>query len=198
MRCSRNAAAISTAFIVKKFIPNILSIVRIIGGVVPIYYFYHRSVVALIVFLWVIAWTDFFDGLLARKWGCTSRLGAVLDPVGDKIVTIVYLIGLHVVWGFPGTIMWMAIIRDTFIIVGFLILRMQNKRARAKPTFMGKLNTLVLGFYVFACLTHVYVGESEYIFLVHLWEESFYWLLCVTLTLSFVDYIKAGLKAYRL
>ena len=35
-------------------------------------------------FLWLAGISDFFDGFAARKWG-SSRLGAVLDPVADKI-----------------------------------------------------------------------------------------------------------------
>ena len=33
--------------------------------------------------------TDLFDGLLARKWNVTSRLGAVLDPMMDKVFFII-------------------------------------------------------------------------------------------------------------
>ena len=35
-------------------------------------------------FLWMAGISDFVDGFAARKWG-SSRLGAVLDPVADKI-----------------------------------------------------------------------------------------------------------------
>ena len=33
--------------------------------------------------------TDLFDGLLARKWNVTSRLGAVFDPMMDKVFFII-------------------------------------------------------------------------------------------------------------
>ncbi len=38
--------------------------------------------------------TDFFDGYLARKYHLSSKLGALLDPVADKILVAVVMISL--------------------------------------------------------------------------------------------------------
>lgn len=38
--------------------------------------------------LWaVLCWTDYFDGILARRFG-TTRSGAFLDPLADKFMTL--------------------------------------------------------------------------------------------------------------
>jgi CDP-diacylglycerol--glycerol-3-phosphate 3-phosphatidyltransferase len=38
--------------------------------------------------------TDWLDGYLARKWGQTSKFGAFLDPVADKLMVAVCLVML--------------------------------------------------------------------------------------------------------
>ena len=42
----------------------------------------------------VAAITDFFDGWLARKFNVTSLLGAVLDPIADKVLVAAAVVGL--------------------------------------------------------------------------------------------------------
>ena len=42
----------------------------------------------------VAAVTDFFDGWLARWWNVTSLLGAILDPIADKVLIAGAIIGL--------------------------------------------------------------------------------------------------------
>ncbi len=42
----------------------------------------------------VAAITDFFDGWLARKFNATSLLGAVLDPIADKVLVAAAVVGL--------------------------------------------------------------------------------------------------------
>lgn len=48
---------------------------------------------ALVAFV-VAAVTDFLDGWLARKYGVESTLGAILDPIADKILVCGAIVGL--------------------------------------------------------------------------------------------------------
>jgi len=46
----------------------------------------------------IAALTDWLDGYLARRWDQTTRFGAFLDPVADKLIVvsaIVLLVGSH-------------------------------------------------------------------------------------------------------
>ena len=70
-------------------IPNILTIGRII--IVPIFVisFFIPGIVGDLVpfFLFVLAsFTDYLDGFLARLYKEESKLGALLDPIADKIL----------------------------------------------------------------------------------------------------------------
>jgi CDP-diacylglycerol--glycerol-3-phosphate 3-phosphatidyltransferase len=54
----------------------------------------HAKNVTACVLFTVAAITDAFDGYLARRYGLTTRLGAFLDPVADKLMVCAALIVL--------------------------------------------------------------------------------------------------------
>ena len=83
-------------------LPMLLTWARIamIPFLVGIYYFpdawmalHTKNVLACTLFS-VAGITDAFDGYYARKYGLTSRLGAFLDPVADKLMVCAALIVL--------------------------------------------------------------------------------------------------------
>jgi CDP-diacylglycerol--glycerol-3-phosphate 3-phosphatidyltransferase len=76
-------------------IPNLLTGLRIllIPVIVGLFYLpYHWSDMACGVLFALVGVTDAFDGYLARKLGQTSRLGAFLDPVADKLIVATALV----------------------------------------------------------------------------------------------------------
>ena len=82
-------------------IPNILTSIRII--LIPVFVLvffmpFDGVNIAVAAIFGVAAVTDWLDGYLARKWNQTSRFGAFLDPVADKLivaVTLVLLVQAH-------------------------------------------------------------------------------------------------------
>lgn len=76
-------------------IPNILTLIRL--GLIPVFImlFYMPSDMsnfyAAIVFV-IAALTDLLDGYLARKMKLTTKFGAFLDPVADKIIVCTALV----------------------------------------------------------------------------------------------------------
>ena len=93
-----------------KFIPNLLSSGRLVltlfmflalaavGGGVPFLRLGADSHQALMNFaFWafvIAAVTDFFDGWLARKLDAVTVWGAILDPIGDKVLVCGAILGL--------------------------------------------------------------------------------------------------------
>ncbi len=54
----------------------------------------------------VLASTDYFDGILARRRGTVSRWGAFLDPLADKVVVI----GVGVSLAMVGRYAWLPVV----------------------------------------------------------------------------------------
>lgn len=71
----------------KKHIPNILTISRIISAVVGSFLLLNDKFDLAIIVLICGAATDFFDGKLARKFNAQSVLGYKLDQLSDKLFT---------------------------------------------------------------------------------------------------------------
>ena len=129
-------------------IPNLLTYFRIIAIplVVVIYYlpFSWAGQASGIVF-GLAAVTDWFDGYLARRLNQTSKFGAFLDPVADKLIVTTALVVL--VQNDPTVILMVvaAIIIGREITVSALREWMSElgARARVKVTFFAKWKTTV-------------------------------------------------------
>ena len=76
----------------KKIIPNILTFSRILVTPLIIYLGINNQLFYLIIIAIFIAFTDFLDGRLARRWNITSQFGARLDTIGDKCLAFSLLI----------------------------------------------------------------------------------------------------------
>ncbi len=76
-----------------KFFVNFLSAFRIAASfaMIPLLILSYESWLPFIVFT-VAAITDFFDGWLARKYNVTTKIGGVMDHIGDKLLVIITMI----------------------------------------------------------------------------------------------------------
>ena len=76
-------------------IANFLTLLRIFAIPFIIWGFfiggYKGAEIVLILFL-IASITDYLDGFIARKFNASSRFGAMLDPIADKLLVAVVLI----------------------------------------------------------------------------------------------------------
>ncbi len=84
-----------------KYLPNFLTILRIV--LVPlfllcIYSFevYHLHLFLATLIFVIAALSDYFDGMLARKYKLVTNFGKIFDPLADKILVISALITLMI------------------------------------------------------------------------------------------------------
>jgi len=128
-------------------IPNFLSISRIL--LIPLFFvmlIQDNKLGALIVFF-IAASTDFLDGIAARLLNQKSKLGALLDPAGDKLLMTAGIIALSLPsLSSPNVIpIWLTIAvigRDLYIVWGVFMLykRIGHKTFPARIT--GKISTI--------------------------------------------------------
>lgn len=136
-----------------KNVPNILSSVRIC--LVPIFviaYFCESGSVkisAAVVYA-VASATDFLDGFIARKYNITSNLGKILDPVGDKLMTLAVLTCITIDNVIPVWAVLVAVIKEALMLIGGAIIRGKEGGAIPASNIIGKTSTVV--FFV-VCVT---------------------------------------------
>ncbi|MFC2160226.1 CDP-alcohol phosphatidyltransferase family protein [Acidobacteriota bacterium] len=127
---------------------NILTLLRIL--LIPVFMalmLKHKITLAFVVFLIAVS-TDLFDGIAARVWKQKTKLGTFLDPAADKLLmasTFIFLSLPSV--STPNTIpIWLVVvvvIRDIYIVSGALTYIRLTNATEAKPSFMGKICTVV-------------------------------------------------------
>ena len=93
----------------------------------------------------VAAATDALDGLIARLGGQQTTLGAMLDPVADKVLLTSAFIALTWVGSLPVRIpAWLTVVvlsRDAIIVVSVAIVNFTIGRRVFYPSLLGKLTT---------------------------------------------------------
>jgi len=109
--------------------------------------------------LFVIAGvSDALDGYLAKRFGWTSRLGKVIDPLADKLLLVTVFITMAWLNLVPWWISAVAISRDVMIGLGALTFRLWFGPLKGRPTVISKLNTLFQLGYIAAVLLVAAVG----------------------------------------
>lgn len=106
---------------------------------------YREFTWALVVFV-VSGMTDLLDGLAARLGHQKTTLGAMLDPMADKILLASSFVALTWGAGLQFRIpMWLTVIalsRDAIILVSVAVINLTLGRRLFYPTLLGKASTV--------------------------------------------------------
>src|SRR5271155_2982148 len=91
--------------------------------------------------------SDAVDGYLARHWNQGSALGALLDPIADKLLLFAALVTLSVIplnhlRPFPIWFPAIIISRDALLLGGYCILRHFQVPVDIRPHWAGKASTV--------------------------------------------------------
>jgi len=84
--------------------------------------------------------TDFFDGYIARQWNQMTLLGAILDPLADKMLTLAAFLGLMLVGEASAWAIYIIIVRELFI-TGLRTVAV-SENISVKASWAGKVKTV--------------------------------------------------------
>jgi cardiolipin synthase (CMP-forming) len=150
-------------------IPNAIGYIRL--ALIPVFLIvalssrHGRDALAAVLFA-VIGWADYLDGFTARLTGQYSRLGALLDPIVDRLLVIS---GMAVAWKFVLLPRWaiaVVIARELFMLgVSRYALRRGVEIKINWPGRLGVAPTMGAPFFAIAgvhwlALIMLYVGIS--------------------------------------
>jgi len=96
--------------------------------------------------------SDGLDGWLAKRFGWTSRLGKILDPIADKVLLVTVVVTLVVRGLVP---IWLAlaiVLRDVVIVSGAIAYHYLIGHIEGRPTTVSKLNTFLQLSFVLAAV----------------------------------------------
>jgi len=124
-------------------IPNILTIIRIILVPVYLHVFYNLENILFAGLVFALAGiTDALDGRIARKYNMTSKLGAALDPLADKLMTFAVLISFTSIELIPLWAVLILGIKEVLMILGAVILYLFKEKRVLPSNKFGKSATV--------------------------------------------------------
>jgi cardiolipin synthase len=135
-------------------LPNLISLGRLLLVPLAISLILEGSYRTAFWVLVVAGISDALDGFIAKRFDRRTRLGALLDPLADKVL----LVSMYVTLGIAGQLWtWLVVLvvfRDIMIVGGFLLIQaIATVPKRFHPLFISKINTgvqVVLVGYVLA------------------------------------------------
>jgi cardiolipin synthase len=142
---------------------NQLTLVRVL--LIPVFVIlvvYHYFGWALAAFV-TAGVTDALDGLIARRTGNRSTIGAWLDPVADKLLLVTTFVvltlpGLGLLNRIPIWLTVLVITRDVLIVVTVAIINLAVGPRTFRPSIFGKATTVV---HVVMCVVILYENWLE-------------------------------------
>jgi CDP-diacylglycerol---glycerol-3-phosphate 3-phosphatidyltransferase len=145
-------------------IPNQLTALRIL--LVPVFVYLllqedaYCKISGVIVFA-IASLTDIYDGYHARKYGETTRLGAFLDPLADKLL-ISAAFFLYVWLGYLQLWMVLLVVFRDVVITGLRIYA-ELKDKPVVTSMEAKYKTLVQHIFVYAVMFMVLLKETAFL-----------------------------------
>jgi cardiolipin synthase (CMP-forming) len=167
-----------------KALPNLLCVLRMLLVYPTALGILEGRYGTVLVLFVLAAFTDGVDGFLARRFGWTTELGRILDPLADKLL----MVGMFLCMSVAGLVPWwltaLVLLRDLVIVSGAIAYRVLFGPLHGQPTASSKFNTLCQ---VLMCLA--VVSQAAYGWPARQAIVALGALLLVTTAISGLDYV---------
>ncbi|WP_022670103.1 CDP-diacylglycerol--glycerol-3-phosphate 3-phosphatidyltransferase [Hippea alviniae] len=149
-------------------LPNIITIFRIFL-VLPVVLSLidEKFKIATVLFI-VAVLSDMLDGFIARNFNKTTKLGAILDPLADKLLLNYTFIVLTVKGFIPQLLLGVVLLKDLILISGSVVEVLSAKQIdqiRIKASLSGKTATffqVLVVFLIFLKVFEIYSNKTVF------------------------------------
>ena len=177
-------------------IPNALTVARILFTPLFVVFFLDESYLAALSLFFLAGVTDALDGFLARVLNQRSPLGALLDPLADKVLLDTSYVCLALAGWIP---VWLAVTvvsRDVIILGGVALLTFwgQDMRGSIKPSLASKATTFSQMTLVLAAFL---LGTTSWGEKLELTVDGLVWVTATLTLVSGIHYVIKGLSMFK-
>jgi cardiolipin synthase len=167
-----------------RYIPNFITALRILlVAPIAVELFHHQLITTLWLFA-IAAASDMLDGFLAKHFGWQTELGAILDPIADKLLMVSVFITLAVLKLMPLWLMGAAVVRDAVIVGGAAAYRLFVGPLNMRPSIVSKFNTACQALFVLSVVCRIAFDLPPQWVLIGLGA-----LVFLTIVISGIDYV---------
>lgn len=166
------------------WLPNALSLMRIVLVAPILMLIMNGNFGWALALFWIAGFSDGVDGYLAKRFNWHTRLGALLDPLADKLLVSGTFITLAYTQHIPVWLAAVVILRDVIIIAGAAAYNFFVQPVEGEPTRVSKLNTALQLLFLMFVLSRAAFGWPEQISITVLGAA-----ILVTVVISGVDYV---------
>ena len=142
------------------YLPNAVTLSRLFLVPVLILVLKQEDYVAALAIFLIAGVSDALDGFIAKRFNLVSQLGAVLDPLADKVLLVSAYIMLTWIGHIPFWLVLAVAFRDLLIVGGYLVVTSVMGSVHMNPSYISKLNTVLQIVLVLAVLAQQALSMS--------------------------------------
>ncbi len=171
-------------------LPNFLTLLRLIAIPVFLAFLAQGDHASALILLLAAGVTDAVDGAVARLTDSRSSLGAVLDPMADKLLLLSSFVVLGISNDVPRWLAALVVTRDLIVVLGYgAMFIVHHAWMEVDPSRWGKLSTFCQLFTVGISLIALARRDLPLAPL----QDGMAWLTAATTAASGTQYVYRGL-----